>query len=312
MADEAQDTAVKDAETDTHGDDHHGHDEQLAHHFDSHEQQFEAGKMGTWIFLGTEVLFFSGLFCLYTIYRANHPEIFMFARGLPKLGVPGFLDVSWGALNTVVLLVSSFTMAWGVRTAQLGKRKPTMVLLSITLACAFGFLGIKAIEYSHKYHDGVIPGIAWHPWAPKHGAGHGDGGGDKHKPDGKHDGEPAAGKGVHGDSAGQKGKEGEKGKGAAKDEIDYANAPKWLTSKTHNDLKTFMGIYFCMTGLHGLHVIGGIVLIIWLLYRTRRGEFSKQYFGPVDFVGLYWHLVDLVWIFLFPLLYLIKPEQYLG
>ena len=97
---------------------HEHHDEMLAHHFDSHEQQFEAGKMATWIFLATEVLFFSGLFCAYTVYRANHPEIFQFAVGWGNPGdpgyIPGFLDSTMGAINTVVLLVSSFTMAWAV------------------------------------------------------------------------------------------------------------------------------------------------------------------------------------------------------
>ena len=289
-----------------HANEHH--DPQLAHHFDSHEQQFEAGKMATWIFLATEILFFSGLFCAYAIYRANHPEIFIFAVGYGQPGdvgyIPGFLDTTMGAINTVVLLVSSFTMAWAVRTAQLGDREKTMLLLSATLLCAFGFLGIKYVEYSHKYHDGVIPGIAWHPWAPAH---HGD---KAHGDDGKATGKAGEGKaGDHGEAPKETGVEGAAGAGA--DEIDYSHAPAWLTPKSHNDLKTFMGIYFCMTGLHGIHVVVGILLITWLIVRAGRGDFSKEYYGPVDFVGLYWHIVDLVWIFLFPLLYLIKPEQYL-
>jgi cytochrome c oxidase subunit III len=61
-----------------------------------------------------------------------------------------------------------------------------------------------------------------------------------------------------------------------------------------------------MTGLHGLHVVVGIGLLLWLLIRSARGDFSAEHFGPVDYVGLYWHLVDLVWIYLFPLLYLIR------
>jgi cytochrome c oxidase subunit III len=67
----------------------------------------------------------------------------------------------------------------------------------------------------------------------------------------------------------------------------------------------FFGIYFLMTGLHGIHVLAGMALIGWCLLRTKRGDFGPDYFSPVDFVGLYWHIVDLVWIFLFPLLYLI-------
>ena len=71
-------------------------------------------------------------------------------------------------------------------------------------------------------------------------------------------------------------------------------------------MQIFFGIYFLMTGLHGLHVLAGMVAITWILIRSIKGHFGPEYFTPVDFVGLYWHLVDLIWIFLFPLLYLIS------
>ncbi|RPJ41668.1 MAG: hypothetical protein EHM19_11430 [Candidatus Latescibacterota bacterium] len=71
------------------------------------------------------------------------------------------------------------------------------------------------------------------------------------------------------------------------------------------NVQTFFAVYFAMTGLHGVHVIAGLVVIGWVLVRARRGEFGRDYFTPVDLAGLYWHLVDLIWIFLFPLLYLI-------
>ena len=71
-------------------------------------------------------------------------------------------------------------------------------------------------------------------------------------------------------------------------------------------MQTFFSIYFAMTGLHAIHVIAGMIAIFWVLLRTRRGEFGPDYYTPVDLVGLYWHLVDLIWIYLFPLLYLIK------
>ena len=67
----------------------------------------------------------------------------------------------------------------------------------------------------------------------------------------------------------------------------------------------FFGIYFFMTGLHGIHVLGGIGVFIWLLVRANKGQFGPKYFGPIDYAALYWHLVDLIWIYLFPLLYLI-------
>ena len=70
--------------------------------------------------------------------------------------------------------------------------------------------------------------------------------------------------------------------------------------------RTFFSVYFCMTGVHAIHIIGGMIAISWLIVRTVHGAFTTYYFGAVDFIGLYWHLVDLIWIYLFPLLYLIN------
>src|SRR5687768_9250983 len=136
-----------------HGEGHHGHDEHhlepfRAHHFDSWVQQFDAGKLGVWLFLVQEVLFFSGLFCAYAVYRSLHPEVFEYADQ--------FLSVPHGAVNTIVLLFSSLTMAWGVRCAMLGQRTGLIVCLAITLVCAALFLGVKAFEYTEKYHAGLI------------------------------------------------------------------------------------------------------------------------------------------------------------
>jgi len=131
--------------------DHHDHGEFIAHHFDGGaEQQFDSGKLGIWLFLVTEVLFFSGLFVAYTLYRNHHPEIFDQAHV--------FLDKYLGGLNTVVLLFSSLTMALGVRAAQLGRNKNCGMYILITMVCAAMFLGVKAIEYSHKWDMGIFPG----------------------------------------------------------------------------------------------------------------------------------------------------------
>ncbi|MEE9391973.1 MAG: cytochrome c oxidase subunit 3 family protein [Planctomycetota bacterium] len=227
--------------------DHDAHSEfgeewHLAHHFHTPEQQFESGKMGIWLFLGTEILFFSGLFVAYALYRFNHPDLFEFASG--------YLDTTMGATNTVVLIFSSLTAAWAVRCAQLNQRKGLIIALAITLACAATFMVIKYIEYKHKIHIGLFPG-AWSP---------------TEMPDGS--------------------------------AFDPKVAPY--------NLSIFFGIYFCMTGLHGIHVLIGIGLITWLLIRSFKGEFTDKYFTPVDFVALYWHIVDVIWIFLFPLLYLIQ------
>ena len=132
-----------------HGHGDHAHMPFQAHHFDDPEQQFDAGKLGIWLFLVTEVLFFSGMFCAYALYRSLHPEVFTFASQ--------YLNETLGATNTGVLLFSSLSMAWGVRCAQLRQRTGLVICLAITLGCAAVFLGVKAIEYTHKWDMGLLP-----------------------------------------------------------------------------------------------------------------------------------------------------------
>lgn len=249
-----------------HGHDH-DHPEHLAHHFETLEQQFDAGKMGIWTFLLTEVLFFSALFVAYTIYRSNYPEVFQYASQ--------FLNTNLGATNTIVLLLSSFTVAWGVRNAMLGQIGMLKMNLLITLICAGAFMGIKYMEYSHKFHEGTL-------WAgnantifrldvedvPETMKEH------SHAWDNR-DGE-------------------------------FTIAVKDLDPEFRQKLGIFFGVYFCLTGLHGIHVLIGMILLTWLLLRAMRGEFGPTNFNAIDFGALYWHLVDLIWIFLFPLLYLIS------
>ncbi|AUX47405.1 cytochrome C oxidase subunit III [Sorangium cellulosum] len=204
----------------------------VAHHFDSADTQFDAGRMGVWLFLVTEILLFGGLFCAFAIFRTWFFDSFVEAHH--------HLDKVMGGVNTVVLICSSLTMALAVRSAQKSDQKTTTRLLVITLLCAAVFLVIKYFEYQHKFHDGLLPG-------------------------------------------------------------KYFTAQGFTT--THAGI--FFAIYFMMTGIHGLHVVIGMGLITWILLRNRRGEFSSRYYSPVEGVGLYWHLVDLIWIYLFPLLYLV-------
>lgn len=253
---------------------HHAHPDYVAHHFDSAEQQFNAGKLGVWVFLLTEILFFGGLFCAYAVYRGNHPEVFIYAHH--------FLDKNLGALNTAVLIFSSLTMALAVRSAQLEQRRALVTFLIVTLLCAFVFLGVKYVEYRQKWEHGLLWAGRYHPAVHES----------------SHDSPAASGD-----------------KGAAVATPPNAGETPSLASDLPTDVTSsedaprlvgvFFSIYFAMTGLHALHVIGGIGAITWILARAVRGEFNRFYFGPVDYVGLYWHLVDLVWIFLFPLLYLI-------
>jgi cytochrome c oxidase subunit 3 len=210
----------------------HAHSSHLKHHYADDAQQMDSAKLGTWVFLLTEVLLFGGLFCFYSIYRSWNPEIFHNAHV--------FLDVKLGATNTVVLIVSSLTMALAIRSMQLGKPKQSTMLMLATVLLACTFMVIKYFEYSHKIHLGQLPG-AWYTF-----------------------------KGIEG-------------------------------TNPH----IFFSAYFLMTGLHGIHVLGGIGLIIWLIIRNSKGDFSSEYYTPIEMTGLYWHLVDLIWIFLFPLFYLI-------
>ena len=257
---------------------HDDHPAHLAHHFDTPEQQLESGKLGMWIFLMTEILLFGGLFCWYAVYRANHPEIFIYAHR--------FLDKTLGGINTIVLIFSSLTMAWAVRAAQMGNRKLTVAMLGITFLCACGFLGIKYVEYRHKWHEGLLWGKHYRPQEKVVT-------GEQAPPP------PAALPPVEGE---------EKSNLAP-----AATPPEGLSTAAagaHEDREPknvflFFGIYFVMTGLHGVHVIAGMAVIVWLILKARKGIFTGGYYTPVDLGGLYWHLVDLVWIFLFPLLYLI-------
>jgi len=232
---------------DSHDEGHHGRP-WLAHHFDTPAQQFDAAKLGMWAFLGQELLFFSGVFVCYGIFRNWYPAAFS--------GASHELNRVMGASNTIVLLFSSWTAAMAVRAAQLGKRSQTTGFLVVTIACAFVFLVVKYFEYQHKFHLGLLPG--------------------------KYYGHPTDGGGFF----------------AA---ITNPEETPHLPYKAH----IFFSLYFVMTGIHALHVIVGIGVLIWILKRNLNREFSKEFFTPVDLVALYWHLVDLIWIYLFPLLYLI-------
>lgn len=297
---------------------HEDHPE-LQHHFETPTQQFESGKLGMWLFLATEILLFGGLFCAYAVYRANHPEIFYYGSQ--------FLSRTWGGINTIVLICSSLTMAWAVRAAQLGRRKQLVTLLALTLLCAFGFLGIKYVEYQEKWRHGLLPGTHYAPHHEEQGHAADDGRAEEagHAAEGAPSEEPAsAGEASAPDTAEAPAAAAE-GALAPTDERsqilppppgppglapghEAAAAPEGGEGSGEGpaNVHIFFGVYFLMTGLHGIHVIAGMVVIGWLIRRSIRGDFGASYFTPVDLGGLYWHLVDLIWIFLFPLLYLIE------
>jgi cytochrome c oxidase subunit 3 len=442
----------------SHGDHDAGsvhHDPHLAHHFDTMEQQYDSNKLGMWVFLATELLMFGGLFCGYSVYRANHPEVFINAANN--------LDTTMGAINTAILLASSLSMAWAVRCAQINRPRGLVICLLITLLGGAGFMMIKAHEYNHKFHEALGPGITnayntfFTPVKEDEAHGHtkpvigfnnpqglaqqqkkmeeqkaadfqpqgiaatpaqpfmyqdpNAGGPDeaKNKPHYSFNGQLApeftasagharrdtgtysnpsggthGGVGTNPGSSGGHSEQADLGHGENVDqkashiqnphgELQFEDIESTLSKQR---LNSFFGIYYCMTGLHGIHVLVGMALIFWILYRAGNtgqrawilpliplsigvyfiflwsigfvvpkiggvvevargllisgtiigllsvvwmavrmaaakrlalveGEFSDRYFAPVDLVGLYWHLVDLIWIFLFPLLYLI-------
>ena len=278
----------------------HEHPPHLQHHFETEAQQFDAGKLGIWLFLATEILLFGGLFVAYSIYRANHPEIFIYAHQ--------YLDKVLGGTNTVILLCSSLTMAWAVRAAQLGQRRLLVLLLGLTILGGFGFMGIKYVEYKAKWEHGLLPGGHFKPHEEKAE--------EVHPPSppapAQAPAAPVAGieiPGKNGPLLVEKSRIAPSAEGPGGTvrvaEPEAAAAERVHLGKRPSNVQIFFSIYFLMTGLHGIHVLVGIGLISWILVRSLRGDFSPEYFTPVDFVGLYWHLVDVIWIFLFPLLYLI-------
>ena len=230
----------------------HGHPA-LQHHFENMEQQREAGTLGMWIFLVTEIMFFGGMFLAYTLYRNFYPQAFASASN--------HLDITLGAVNTGVLILSSFTMALAVYFTQIGKQRPQILCLVLTLVLGLTFLGIKAVEYHDKYEDRLIPG---------------------HLIPGRSFGPEVAHEGDH-----------------------DPHKLHLLPGATVRQVELFYWIYFAMTGMHALHMVIGAGLLTFLIIYSAKGRYDPEYHSPVEVIGLYWHFVDIVWIFLFPLLYLL-------
>ena len=278
----------------------------------------ESAKLGMWLFLATEIMLFAGLFCAYAIYRAQHPEVFIYASQ--------FLDRTLGGFNTVVLICSSLTMAWAVRAAQLNQRALLCLLLALTILGGITFMGVKYVEYQHKWKHGLLWATQYsHTEEGEHGEdaeGHSEG--DlleaipetelEHVPIAFIETDKSTGEDVSNGETFEFTEEitpteteplsGVPGKDAWDMTANLTYIEATVVDHPRN-VGLFFSIYFLLTGLHGIHVIIGIGFIFWILFRAYKGDFHSKYFYPVDSVGLYWHLVDLIWIFLFPLLYLI-------
>lgn len=190
----------------------------------------EASKMGMWIFIFTELLLFGGLFLVYAVFRAQYSHDFHIAAME--------LNTFIGTANTVILLVSSMTVALSITAVQKGDYKLSVWLLLITLFLAAFFMVNKYFEWSGKIHHGLLPGS------------------------------------------------------------------EHLLSLNHGQL-LFFGLYYATTGLHAFHIIVGIIVLTIMMVRVKMGKITHDNYAHLENAGLYWHLVDLIWIFLFPLLYLI-------
>ncbi len=211
----------------------------VAPYFHDIDQQREVNALGMWAFLATEVMFFGGLFMAYVIYRFSYPEAFI--EGSHEL------NLLLGSINTVILLVSSFTMAMAVHSAQTDAKRKLIMFLILTIVLGTVFLGIKGVEYYEKFSHHLVPGpnFEWH--------------------------------GAHG---------------------------------THVQL--FISLYFATTGLHAIHMIIGVGVLSYFLIKAIMGRYNSLNYDPVEMVGLYWHFVDIAWVFIFPLYYLIERYLTLG
>jgi cytochrome c oxidase subunit 3 len=180
----------------------------------------EASKLGIWTFLATEVLLFGGLFTAYTVFKLKYPDLF-YEQHMK-------MNKVIGAVNTVVLICSSLTVALGIAGIRRGKVAMLKACLIATIALGGVFLCVKYIEWNEHFREGMYPST-----------------------------------------------------------------------------NIYFSLYYMMTGLHGIHVLAGMAALSVMLVMAVKGRFSGEYSTPVEVTGVYWHFVDLVWIYLFPMLYLI-------
>lgn len=232
-----------------HGETGHtkAHPSYMKHQFESVGQQHETASFGMWVFLLTEVMFFGGMFCAYLVFRNWYHAAFVAGSNT--------LDIVLGTLNTALLICSSCTMAMGVHSAEVRKKKQLIVYLLATLILGLGFLVIKGVEWDAKFVAHHVPGPNF-----------------------------------------------------SIEEFVHPANPKAITLAPDMAEKTqiYFSLYFLLTGMHALHMIIGCVIIVFLIFGASRGVYTGGHVVPIENFGLYWHFVDIIWIFLFPLLYLIS------
>jgi cytochrome c oxidase subunit 3 len=203
-----------------------------ADHFGSNAAREHAAQLGMWIFLGTEVLLFAALITGYSVYRLSFPEAFALARQ--------HMEVGLGTINTYLLVTASIFVAFATWAVRREKRVIAFALLVGAVALGLGFLGIKAVEYTHHYREGALPGAWYH-----------------------------------------------------------------LETLDRPGANLYFSLYFFLTGLHAIHVMVGLVVLGIMANGVWSGKLNAGYHTPLELGGMYWHLVDVVWLFLWPLLYLV-------
>lgn len=247
-----------------------------AHHWRAQEDEYEGGKLGMWLFLSTEILLFSGFFCAYAVFRMLYPGNWASASAY-------YLSWPIGAVNTLVLVLSSFTIVMAIRNVQLARHVMANVYLAITWLCAAFFLVVKlGWEYFPKIQKGELPGAFFkYPGSAGHGEGH------------------AAAEGANAALA------------QASAAADPAIVQTAAAAGDHADFipashdQIFLSVYWIATATHGFHVFVGMIVIAMCMWKVHKREQGPKNFLFLENTGLYWHIVDLVWIFLFPMLYLV-------
>ncbi len=215
------------------------HSPVLKHHFEDLGQQHASERLGMWMFLATEVLFFAGLFGAYSCYRLWYAAEFEYASSK--------LNLKFATINTIFLITSSLTMTLAIRAAKLGDRSGLYRNLLLTFALGSAFMVVKGFEYAEDFHEHILPGASFG---------------------------------------------GEIKEGAEERGLD--------TGK----VRLFLCFYYIMTGIHGIHILVGLGCILWLVQQNYAHKLPPENYSTVEVVSLYWHLVDAIWLFLMPLLYL--------
>ena len=299
----------------------------VAHHFNNMGQQQATVRMGMWVFLATEILFFGGAFCAYATYRIVYPKDFEAGSAALNVGI--------ASVNTFLLLLSSLTITLAIRACYLGRRKGLARYLMLTTVLGAVFLGLKAREYQLDYQEGLIPGVS--RLSPEA----------KEKFDGRMAALFAEGEKAEAEAKTKSGTAADDLRARAQDLKARSTQPPVAFNENlkvvlgHNKsfkgkpldeqayaqgsladgdghagdydpfkVQLFFMFYYSMTGLHVLHMIVGLGLLIWQYVLATRGFFDHTArYVYVEVMSLYWHFVDLAWMFILPLLYLTGPHS---